>query len=192
MWNFYFLHFCLSILILLQTTSLLNNFYRSYWSMRSQRCSVMTSLMKLLAKENEETILCALSEGKAEMPAYALLNIMNRHWKAPSSHRFVEHRASGSKPGLLSEKHLGWKTEKKSLVVQRGCRVGAKHFQQSVFISLEGARLIRLHLLLDVTVVKIRGFFKKSMQTLKNGILQLKETFLLKIGVCLLLVLPIT
>jgi len=64
---------------------------------------------------------------------------------------------------------------KKSLVVQRGCRVGAKHFQQSIFISLKGSCLIRLHLLLDITVVKIRGFFKKkSVQTLKHAILQLK------------------
>lgn len=31
--------------------------------------------MKLLAKDNEEITLCALKEGKREMPAYALLDI---------------------------------------------------------------------------------------------------------------------
>lgn len=63
--------------------------------------------------------------------------------------------------------------------MRRGCRVGAKHLRQSVFISLEGDCLIRLHLLFDITVVVDNEKFYFTT-----------EPFLLKIRACLFLVLP--
>lgn len=61
--------------------------------------------MKLLAKDNEEITLCALEEGKTEMPVCALFDITGNHH---------HHLASGSKPALLPEKHPGGKIEKNS------------------------------------------------------------------------------
>lgn len=103
------------------------------------------------------------------MPAYALLDISELTWESTTITRI--HRTPGFK---IKVWFAYWETpwmkdrKKKSPFVQRNCRVGTKHFQQSVFISLEGACLIRLHLLLDTAIVKIRGFFKKKKKKHAN------------------------
>lgn len=141
--------------------------------------SILTSPVKLQSKENKEVIICTFRGRKAEMAACTLLDISELTLEITiitEIHRAPSFRIKAS---FCSEKHPAWKTEKKSLVKQRGCRAGAKHLQQSVYISLAGAYLIRLHLLFDKTV---------AVDTEKYNFVT--ETLLLKIRVCLILVLP--
>lgn len=81
--------------------------------------------MKLLAKDNEEITSCALKEGKAEMPECALFDISEPALETITITWLQAQNLLCFLRNTLEER------QKKILLVQRYCRVGAENFQKS-------------------------------------------------------------